>query len=68
MSAGKASEGDQVAPPPGFDVMPARVLDPIFGVVGQWAYRGAVDGASARGSGYRSREDACRAAWGVFRG
>ena len=68
MSAGENTKQGELAPPPGFEIIRASSLDPIFGSFRQWAYRGTVDGVAAQGSGYCSPEDACRAAWGVLRG
>lgn len=64
MSSDDAS-GRDAAPPPGFEVMTSRKLDPLFGVSGRWAYRGQIGTQTLIRTGLPSRAAACRAAWGA---
>jgi hypothetical protein len=50
-------------PPPGFEVMPTVELDPEQGREDRWLYHGRVGGRSQLRAGFKSRAEACRAAW-----
>lgn len=65
MSSDDASERG-LEPPPGFEVMRAVQLDPLFGAWDRWAYRGRVGERTVIGSGFTSRSAACSDAWATF--
>ena len=65
VSSDDARERD-VEPPPGFEVMRAVQLDPLFGGYDRWAFRGRVGERTVIGSGLESRAAACREAWAAF--
>lgn len=53
-------------PPHGFDVMTGADLDPDDGRPDRWLYVGRVGRRSCIRAGFKTHEEACRAAWLAF--